>query len=73
MQVVKNLLANAENIKRHKFDPWVRKVPWRREWQPTPVFLPGEFHGQKSLVIYSPWGYRESDTTGQITLGTVLL
>ena len=46
MQVVKNLLANAENIKRHKFDPWVRKVPWRREWQPTPVFLLGESHGR---------------------------
>ena len=37
--------------------------PWRREWQPTPVFLPGESHGQKSLVGYSPWGHKESDTT----------
>ena len=34
----------------------VRKIPWRREWQPTPVLLPGEFHGQRSLVGYSPWG-----------------
>ena len=40
--------------KRHRFDPWVRKVPWRRAWQPTPVFLPGESHGQRSLVSYSP-------------------
>ena len=40
------------------FDPWVRKIPWRREWQPTPVSWPGEFHGQKSLVGYSPWGHR---------------
>ena len=40
------------------FDPWVGKMPWRRKWQPTPVFLPGEFHGQKSLVDYSPWGHR---------------
>ena len=38
------------------FDPWVRKVPWRRKWQPTPVFLPGKPHGQRSLVGYSPWG-----------------
>ena len=45
------------------FDLWVRKIPWRREWQPTPVFLPGEFHGQRSLVGYSPWGCKESDTT----------
>ena len=45
------------------FDPWVRKIPWRREWQPTPVFLPGEFHGQGSLAGYSPWGCKESDMT----------
>ena len=36
---------------------------WRRKWQPTPVFLPGEFHGQKSLAGYSPWGCKELDTT----------
>ena len=45
------------------FDPWVGKIPWRTEWQPTPVFLPGEFHGQRSLAGYSPWGCKESDTT----------
>ena len=39
-----------------RFAPWVRKIPWRRKWQPTEVFLPGEFHGQRSLAIYSPWG-----------------
>ena len=38
------------------FDPWVRKISWRREWLPIPVFLSGEFHGQRSLVSYSPWG-----------------
>ena len=38
------------------FDPWVRKIPWRRKWQPTPVLLPGESHGGRSLVGYSPWG-----------------
>ena len=43
-------------------NPWVRKVPWRREWQPTPVFLLGEFHGQRSLAGYGPWGCKESVT-----------
>ena len=42
--------------RRRMFDPWVRKNPWRRAWQPTPVFLPGEFHGQRSLVGCVPWG-----------------
>ena len=46
-----------------RFDSWVGKIPWRRKWQPTPVFLPGKSHGQRSLVGYSPWGYKESDTT----------
>ena len=40
--------------RRHRFDPWIGKIPWRRKWQPTPVFLPGESHGQRSLVGYSP-------------------
>ena len=46
-----------------KFDPWVGKIPWRRSRQPTPVFLSGEAHGQRSLAGYSPWGCKESDTT----------
>ena len=51
----------ARQYKKHKtggFHPWVGKTPWRRAWQPTPVFLPGESHGQRSLVGYSPWGRR---------------
>ena len=40
--------------KRHRFNPWVGKIPWRRKWQPTPAFLPGKSHGQRSLVGYSP-------------------
>ena len=49
---------------RHRLDLWVRKIPWRREWQPIPVFLPGESHGQRSLKgSKSPWGCRELDTT----------
>ena len=43
--------------------PWIRKIPWRRAWQPTPVFLPGKSHGLRNLVGYSPWGHKESDTT----------
>ena len=49
--VVKNLPANAGDIR--EFAPWVRKIPWRRAWLPTPVFLPGESHGQRSLAGYA--------------------
>ena len=51
-----------------KFDPWVQKIPWRREWLSTPVFLPGECCGQRSLAGYSLWGCKESDTTEWLTL-----
>ena len=54
--VVKNLSANARDLKGCGFDPQVWRIPWRRAWQPTPVFLPGESHGQSSLAGYSPWG-----------------
>ena len=50
------------------FDSWVGKIPWSRKWVPTPVFLPEESHGQRSLVGYSPWGPKESDMTEQLTL-----
>ena len=43
------------------------QIPWRRKWQPTPVFLPVEFHGQRCLDSYSPWGFKESDTTERLT------
>ena len=55
-QMVKNLPAMKETL---KFDPRVRTIPWRREWQPMPVFLPGEFHGQSSLVSYSSWSCKK--------------
>ena len=61
--MVKNLPAMG----RPGFDPWVGKIPWRREWLPTPVFLPREFHGQRSLTSYSPWCCKESDTTERLT------
>ena len=53
---------------RPRFDPWVGKIPWRRKWQPTPVFLPGESHGRRSLVGYSPRGRKELDATEQLIL-----
>ena len=59
--VLKNLPANAGDI--CGFHPWVRMMPWRRAWQPTPVFLPGKSHGQRSLVGYSPEGQKQSDMT----------
>ena len=59
---VKSPPANAGDIKRHGFHPWVGKISWNRAWQPTPVFLSGEFHGQRSLTG-SPWGHKERDTT----------
>ena len=70
--VVKNTPADAGDIrcrcrrrKRHRLNPWVGKIPWRRAWQPTPVVLPGESQGQGSLAGYGPWGRRESDMTEQ--------
>ena len=48
------------------FHPWVGKIPWRRKWQSSPGLLPGKSHGQRSLVGYSPWGHKESDTTERL-------
>ena len=52
--------------RKHGYDPWFGKVPWRRKWQHTPVFLPGKSHGQRSLEGYSPWALKELDTTEQL-------
>ena len=49
--------------RRRRFNPWVRKIPWSRKWQPTPVFLPGKSHGRRSPAGYSPWGHKMSDMT----------
>ena len=57
--MVKNMTAIWET----GFDPWVEKIPWRREWLPTPVLWPGQFHG-----LYSPWGCKESEMTEQFSL-----
>ena len=53
--------------RRHRFDPWVGKIPWRRKWQFTQIFFPGKSHGQRSLAGYSPWGCREQDTIQQLS------
>ena len=47
--------CQCRRLKRNRFSPWVRKIPWRRAWQTTPVFLPGKSHGQRSLACYSAW------------------
>ena len=59
----KESTCQSRTHRRCGFDSWVGKIPWRRKWQPIPVFLPGESHGQRSLVGYSPRGCRESHTT----------
>ena len=58
-----SVVKNPPASKRYGFDPGVEMISWRREQQSTPVFLPGEFHGQRRLASYSPWGGKESDTT----------
>ena len=63
---------SAWNVGDREFDPWVGKIPWRRKWQPTLVLLPGESHGGRSLVGYSPWGRKELDTTEDYLLGSIL-
>jgi len=64
----KESACQCRRFKRYRLDPWVQKIPWRSTRQPTPVFLPGEFHGQRSLVGYSAWGCKESDTTERLNI-----
>ena len=66
---VSSVFPDGKECRRPGFDPWVRKIPWRRAWQPTPVFWSGKFHGQRSLADNSPWsrGRKESDMTGRLT------
>ena len=56
----------CRRLKRHGLDPWVREIFWRRKWQPTRIFFPGESHEQRSLVDYSPQGCKELDMTETI-------
>ena len=57
--------------RRPGFNLWVRKIPWRREWQPIPEFLPGKSQGQRNLAGYSPWGCKESDTTEWLSIAYI--
>ena len=59
--VVKNPPVNAGDIREAALIPGIGKIPWKKEWQPIPVFLPGESLGQRRLVGYSPWGCKELD------------
>ena len=59
---------NLPAMRRSGFSPWVGKIPWRRKWVSTLVFLPREFYGQRSLMGYTPWGCKEWDTAEQLTL-----
>ena len=61
--VVKECDCLCRRCRRHWFDPWIEKIPWKRRWQPTLIFLPGESHGLRSLVGYSPWDCKELDVT----------
>ena len=61
----KESACQCRRHKRNGFGPWVRKTPWRRKWQPAPVFLPGKLHAQRSLAGYRPWTWKESDITEQ--------
>ena len=64
--LVAQMLKHLSAVRETWFDPWVRKIPWRSKWQPSPVLLPGKSHRRRSLVGYSPWGCKESDTTEQL-------
>ena len=68
-QTVKNLLTHGQR----GFNPWAWQIPWRRQWLPTPVFLPEEFLGQRSLASYSPRGCKESDKMERLTVSLVIM
>ena len=70
--LVAQMVKNCLRCRRLGFDPWVGKIPWRRAWQPTSVFLPGESHGQRSLVGYSPCRCKEPDTTERLSFISLL-
>ena len=56
----------------NRFDPWIRKITSRRKWQPAPVFLPGKFHGQRSVAGYSLWSQKELDMTEKLSMNALL-
>ena len=75
MEGLPRWLSGKESIcqfRRLGFDPWVRKIPWIRKWQLTPVFLPRECHGQRNPVGYSPWSHKELDMTEQLNTAHIV-
>ena len=66
--VVRNPPANTGHMRDAGLIPGLGRTPGGGAWQPTPVFSPGEFHGQRSIVGYSPWDHKDSDTTEQLTV-----
>ena len=73
----KESACQCRRHERHRFSPWIGKIPWGRKWQPSPVFLPGKVHGQRRLAGYSSWGHKKSDTTehthSQLTSNVVIV
>ena len=69
----KETACQCRRFKRLRFNPWVGKILWRKKWQPIPVFLPGEPHGQRSLAGYSPWGGKELVTAEQLRTVQILV
>ena len=67
----KESVCQYRRCRRCGFDPWVRKIPWRRTWQPSPVFLPGKSQGESGLVGYSPWDRKELDTTELLSMHAI--
>ena len=72
-QKVESACNTGDLGSRPGFNPWIGKIPWKRKWQPTPVFLPGKSHGWRSLAGYSAWGPKESDMTEWLTLSVLCL
>ena len=62
----KESICKHRRPKRHRFDPWFRKIPWSKKWQQAPVFLPEKFQGLRNLVDHSPWSHKELDTTDEL-------
>ena len=66
----KESACQCRRCRRCRFNPWAEMIPWSRKWQPAPVFLPGKFLGQRSLVGYSPWSHKESNMTERLSMHT---
>ena len=71
--MVKNLHFSAGGVRDLGSIPESGKISWRRKWQPDPVFLPGQSHGQRTLMGYNPWVHKESDTTERLTLPFIII